>query len=184
MTGWLLAIILGFVWSPKAKAFLLDKTDYYDSIHKSLAERFSSAVSAENFFADGFPKILQGVVEKMSRAAADSFADSMTELLFTILSFIAVTLLIKLILWLVIGLFSKKHAGGLTAFLDGLAGLCAGLVKGVLMVFVLFALMVPVMSLASSQFALSFQNWLADSTFACDLYDNNLIILIVRDFLL
>ena len=184
MTGWLLSLIVSFVLSPKARIFLLENTDYYDSIHDAIVEKFSSAIDASDFFANGFPKILQNAAERMSLAAADSLADSMTELIFTILSLLAVTFLAKLILWLVIGLFSKKHVGGLTAFLDGTAGLCAGFVKGMLVVSVLLALMLPVTALASEQFALTFQGWLADSSFACDLYDNNLILLIVRDFIL
>lgn len=184
MTGWLLAIVLGFVWSPAVKSFLLDKTDYYESIQKSLSEKFSESIHSSITFADSFPRILQKSVDAVTSAAANSFAASMTELIFTIACFVAVVLLIKLLLWIIIGCFSKKHAGGLTAFLDGVAGMCAGLVKGCLLVFVLLALMVPVTALASEQFELTFQGWLSASSFACDLYDNNLILLILRDFLL
>lgn len=184
MTGWLLSLVLGFVWSPHVRNFLIEKTDYYESIQQNLSTKFSSAMNTTDLFVEGFPKLLQKAVDKMAGAAANSFADVMTDFVFTILSFLAVVLLIKLILWIFIGIFSKKHSGGLTAFLDGTAGLCAGLVKGLLLVFVLLALMVPFMTLSSPHTAETIQGWLASSRFACDLYDNNLIILIIRDFII
>jgi hypothetical protein len=77
-------------------------------------------------------------------------------------------------------LFSKKHNDGIIGFLDGSFGLIAGAIKGLLLIFILLALLVPVISLSSGN---GLASALEASRIAGTLYDNNYLLLIVKTHL-
>ena len=81
-------------------------------------------------------------------------------------------------------MFSKKQNGGFTGLLDGILGLAFGLMRSFLVVFFLLALLVPVSSFLAPDTASALIESLSKSVFTKDLYDNNLLMLIVRDFLI
>ena len=181
--GWLLAVILGFVWAPHVKLLLLEKTGLYPALEGRLADKFTEAMSNSQLSFDSMPAILSGKLEAFAGNVAGAMSENLADLLFTIISFLLVVFVIKLLLWLVLCLLSKKHNEGFTGFLDGALGLLSGFVKGLILVFVLLALLVPVMGMIGGDLTETTLKALDESYFAKDLYDNNLILLIVRDFL-
>ena len=59
--------------------------------------------------------------------------------------------------------------------------MCIGFARGVLLIFILLAFLIPVMGMASPESAEAMRDSLDNSTFAGMLYDNNLLLLIVQD---
>ncbi|MDD2216047.1 MAG: CvpA family protein, partial [Eubacteriales bacterium] len=99
---------------------------------------------------------------------------------FQIISFLAVVIGIRLLFILLSSLFGKKRNKGITGFVDGFFGLIVGMLKGAILVFLLLALLVPVIGLSGGDFL---ADSLRDSSIASTLYDNNLILLIIKDLL-
>jgi uncharacterized membrane protein required for colicin V production len=177
--GWLMSLVLGFVWYPKLSGFLLEKTDVYDSVHKKIAERVSEHSSAATDpVSDALPDILKTFLGKAEETIASVLADGLSGFIFQLISFLLVVIAIRMLFLLLSSLFSKKHNEGLIGFGDGLMGLVAGSIKGIVLIHLLLALMVPMISLSSGDLLTTA---LAGSRLAGSLYDNNLLLLIWKD---
>ena len=182
MVGWVLSIVLAFVWSPKVNEYLRLNTNFYEGLHKALTERLSGAAGLDQL-AGGFPELLSGTVSTLSKMAADAAGTSLADLIFAIGAFVITLLGIKLLIFLLITLLSKKFNSGVRGIIDGLLGVIIGFVKGIFAVFVLLALMIPVLSYVDPGLVVTAGDMLESSNFAKTLYDNNILVLIVRDFL-
>lgn len=182
MVGWVLSIVLAFVWAPKAGELLREYTGVYDFLHRIISERFSDAVSIDNLTA-AFPALLRETVDSFAKLAAETAGTSITDLVFTIIAFLLTLILIKLLLFLLISLLSKRFHSGVRGFIDGILGLLLGFIKGAFIVFLMLAMMIPVMSMINPDLVTVITGWLDSSRIAGTLYDNNFLVLIVRDFL-
>ena len=182
MVGWILSIVLAFVWTPKVNDFLRANTDFYDNLHKSLSGRLGDVIEI-NDLAAGFPELLRTTINSIAKLAADSAGATLADLIFAIATFLLTLLMIKLILFLLISLLSKKFHSGVRGVIDGFLGLIIGFVKGAFIVFVLLAVMIPVISFFDAGLVAAVSEHLASSRIAGTLYDNNILVLIVRDFL-
>lgn len=183
--GWLLAVILGFVWYPYVMDFLKNKTYFYNTVHDKIAERISEkASSASDSILGDIPKIIRDVMETAVNSATDSIstsvADGLSNILFNIIAFLIVAIAVKLVLAFITSLFSKESNDGLMGLIDGIFGFFAGGAKGIIIVYLLLALMVPVTSLAGGDFIIDHIN---SSTIGSYLYENNLIFYVIEGFL-
>jgi uncharacterized membrane protein required for colicin V production len=183
--GWIIAVVLGFVWYPHVIEFLKEKTGFYDSIHGKIAERIAeNAGNTTDAAMTGIPEVIRDLVEKAINSATDAIAntmsDSLTNLVFNILGFLVVAIVIKLILMSLTFLFSKEKNDGFIGGIDGFFGIFAGALKGIILVYILLALMVPITSLSGSSFLIA---QLDGSVLGSYLYDNNLILKMVKGFL-
>ncbi len=183
--GWILAVVLGFVWYPHVIGFLKEKTGFYDSIHGKISERIAektanTAESALTGIPDVIRDLLDRAVDSATSVIADSISISLTNLIFNILGFLTVVLAIKLFLMILTILFSKEKNSGLVGAMDGFLGLLAGAVKGIILIYILLALMVPITSLSEGAFLIG---QLDGSVLGSYLYDNNLVLKMVKGFL-
>lgn len=183
--GWVLAVILGFVWYPHVITFLKEKTGFYDTIHGKIAERIAeNAGNAADSAMTGIPEVIRDLLDKAvdsaTNAIAVSMSDNLSNLIFNILGFLVVAIVIKLFLLILTVLFSKEKNSGFIGGIDGLFGLLAGAAKGAILIYILLALMVPITSLSGSTFLI---DQLDGSVLGSYLYNNNLILGLVKGFL-
>ena len=179
--GWILSIVLGFIWYPQLKTFLIDHTNYYESMRDTVGGRLDAAAgSAITDTFENIPEILERAFIAASETLTTSLADTITNLFFSIVSLIAIVALIKLLFWILIQLFSKTKNDGFTGFVDGVMGFAFGFVKGLLLVLILMALMVPISNFADTTF---FTDAIAQSQAGKILYNANPILLFVRGLL-
>ncbi|MCL1808730.1 MAG: CvpA family protein [Clostridiales bacterium] len=183
MAGWILSIVIAFAFAPKLSVFLTEKTGIYDSMNNALSERFADAASVDRV-AHGLPDILRDMAESLARQTTETAAATVANLFFASVSFLLVIIAVKLVFFLLVSLLSKRGNSGVRGFVDGVLGLLMGLVKGAFIVFVLLAVMIPVTGLFDAKFTSVIIGWLDSSYFAGTLYDNNILVLIVRDFLM
>lgn len=177
--GWLASLILGFLWYPKVAEFLREKTDFYNIIYHKIQNKMGDVTLAtHDSITDSFPKVLKNAVETVADTFTSSLASGVASFLFNVLAFLLVVLAVRLVFLFLSSLFSKRNNEGLTGFTDGVLGLFAGAFKGILMVFVLLAFLVPIISLSSGH---AVSDALDTSVLAGYLYDNNLILLIIQD---
>lgn len=183
--GWILAVVLGFVWYPHVIGFLKEKTGFYDAVRARIAERVAeNAGNTADSVMTGIPEVIRDLLDKAidsaTNAIAVSLSENLTNLIFNIIGFLAVAAAIKLFLMVLTFLFSKEKNGGFIGGIDGFFGLLAGALKGVILIYILLALMVPVTSLSGSSFLI---NQLDGSVLGSYLYDNNLILRMVKGLL-
>ncbi len=120
-----------------------------------------------------------------------SFADTLiTEgatklawLFLTIISFLLIFLALHLLAALLQKLFSHKNRGGFVGFSDRLLGLILGIVIGFFNILLFLALLLPVCGLFFPSMSQQLPVWFSGSVFAKDLYDNNLLLILLRDFI-
>jgi len=182
MIGWIVSIVMAFVWTPHVKEFLLENTGLYASVHSNLTDKFADPAGI-NRMAATLPDILKDMIASLSRLTAEVAATAVSDFIFTILSFLLIVIGIKLVFVLLVALLSKKNNGGVRGIVDGILGLVVGFVRGIFVVFVMLALMIPILSLFDSGLVTAVCNQLDSSYFAGTLYDSNIIALIARDFL-
>ena len=181
--GWIVSVLLGFLWTPKAKEYLAENTDIYTHILEKFSEKVSEMASSSEMFLIELPDVLQEIFAESANTAALSWAETLANTAFSIICFIIVVMVVKLVLWLILEVLSKKHASGLTGAVDGILGLIFGLIRGLLFVFLFFALLVPALEFMSPETATAATLGLTESKIAGDLYNNNLLLMIVRDLM-
>lgn len=177
--GWILSVVIGYASYAPIVDFLKNKTGFYDLLLLKVTEKISSGANGETF-VDGLPQLLRETAQSLSDSLASTLAAGITEFLFRMICFLLVVLIVR---WIILGLsvfFSVKQKRSVTGFIDGSFGLLAGVVKGVMLIFVILALMVPIIGLSKTD---TLYSQLQDSTIASMLYDNNLLFLMVDDFI-
>ena len=181
--SWIASIILAFIFTPWLRGLLISETGLYEALNRALSGRFASAAGIDSI-SSGLPRILKDTVDSLARQTVDAASASICDLLFTIISFLIIVFVVKFIFFAIIFALSKKHAGGARGVIDGILGMIFGFVKGILLVFVLLAAMIPIISLFDTGLVDVIHGWLDSSYFAGSLYDNNFLALILRDFLI
>ncbi|MBN7774130.1 CvpA family protein [Clostridium aminobutyricum] len=181
--GWFVGLAAAFFCAPKLKSLMVENTTLYQSVHNAVLEKVSSTLSPQEMQGT-LPTIIQDFVSKLTETLSGSIAAGVSDFLFTILSFLLLAIGIKWIIFIIFSLPSKRKGGkGLPGLFNGLMGLLFGLVKGLLIVFIFLALVLPVASLAEPKYMSFLLNNLDQSKVAIELYNNNLILLIIRDFM-
>jgi len=99
----------------------------------------------------------------------------------TVLAFVLVILAVKVAGGIIVLLFSKDYHKGLIGFLDGMLGLLFGAVRGLLLLLILFALLVPVLTLLPGTLSVAVKTAVDQSMIASVLYDDNLLLILLRD---
>lgn len=173
---WLLSLILGFVLYKALYRFLF-KTMFYDSTLAKVSERIESGTSAGSFISD-MPAILQSTIEPIKNGAAEAIALGITDFLFKIISFIVAVLILRLIFLVVTLVFSKRHKRNIIGFFDSMAGFLAGMIKGLLLIFLFLTLLVPIAGLSPDSI---FVSALESSRITSVLYDNNYLLLVIKN---
>ena len=176
--GWILAIVLGFVWTPAVAAFLRGNTGLEESLQAILNERLAAGGGQEGLLS-GIPEILSDYFTDAMSVIQSNTVDNLTDIIITILALLCIIILIKLIFFLITLLFSKRKRSGIIAFSDGMLGLAFGAVKGLLLICILLAFFLPVANFLQSEALLG---QLYSSTYAIRIYNNNPIFLLTQIF--
>ena len=184
--GWVLALVLAYIATPVVKRLIMGETTVYDTMKDGFAKRFSESLPSAQTSFDSLPaNIGDAIGEKITQLTdtiVEQAAASFAGLAFTLMVFVGLVILIKIVLWLVLRLLSKDYNDGFMNFFDGLFGLIFGLLKGLLMAFIFLAALLPIVNLVSPEYTDFVVSSLDNSYFSKDLYDNNFIVLILQSF--
>lgn len=177
--GWILAIVLGFVWTPSVAAFLRGNTHLEESLRGILNERLAQGGTGQESLLSGIPEILSDYFSDAVSVIQSNTVENLIDIIITILALLCIILIIKLIFFLITLLFSKRKRGGIIAFSDGMLGLTFGAIKGLLLICILLALFLPLSNFFQSEVLL---DQLYSSTYAIQIYNNNPIFLLTQIF--
>lgn len=175
-----MALGCGFFFTPSVKAHLISADYFYTSINEKLLNKMPGVISADSFEENGLPLILREFINGVTTTISENMAAAFTDLLMTIISFLMVVILVKLVLNLMIIMISKKNNDGVTGFFDGFLGLVFGFVKGMIILYLILAVMIPVINLASPDHTFALLTSLDSSVIAKDLYNNNPLLLLTN----
>ncbi len=181
--GWILSMVLAFVWSPKVQQWLLANTKVYENIKEALTDKFADSVPGTAATFDIFPSALSKGLDTVTGNVSAFMATRMADITFTLLSFVLVILAIKLALYILVGLLSKKNRRGLTGMVDGALGAVAGCVTGILLSYVLLALLIPLAALTSADLTQIISAAIDKSFIVKEMYNNNLVVIVFQNFL-
>lgn len=180
--GWLVSLASGFLFGPKLHAFLADNTGIYDFLYTRINDKAGSALSLEEL-QQSLPSIMQEAFTGLSDSLSGSVADSFANLALCMISFFIIAFCVRAAFHIILALFSREKNDGIAGFVDGAAGLLFGFIKSILYTFIILALLLPAASLVSAEGAAFITDSLAQSKIASELYNNNLLLLMVNDLL-
>lgn len=182
---WILALVAAVIWSSKLGELIMEKTDFYTTLYNKVEAKFTESFSNATAGFDSLPRIFGDAIDNATSKMAAEMAQTMTDRIFSIICFVLMVLLVKLVIWLIIAVIAKKDEDddSLIGFTDGLAGMLVGFLKGMIITFVVLALMMPVLNMFSPEKIEFVMKSMENSYFAGDLYENNFLLLIVRDFM-
>lgn len=176
--GWILAIIIGFILHSYAYELLRDKTNYYDVIFSRISDRIALEGSyATGSFVSDMPAILHDIIDPIVGNIATTIATGISDFIFKLMVLAFMVLIARLIIWVFTFIFSKKRNRGVLGFFDGFLGFIAGMIRGLLIIFLILALLVPFVGLSTGDFLTQTLN---SSRIAGVLYDNNYLLLVVK----
>ena len=141
----------------------------------------SSADSLDAAVA-GMPDIIRGGLSVSAEGASDIFINMMIATVISVLGFVIVVFLVKLVLRVLVRPVSRYDRGSLISKGDRLMGMAAGALQGLFLVFLFLACLVPAIDFMSSSAAVSTVSMLDSSVIARSLYDNNLLLVITGGF--
>ena len=179
------SIVLGVLFCDDVKAWLLEKTGLglwiEEALQKQAAGVLASAWSETELYAM-LPEMLQKETLALTGSLAGEGAASLSGMFLSILSFFLIVLAVGLVCSLLNRIFSKQYNGGFFGFMDWVLGGVMGLLSGLFYVFVFLALIAPVTALMMPGLSETLMESLAESRIAGSLYDNNILLLLFRDF--
>lgn len=176
--GWVLAVVLGFVWTPMVAAFLRANTGIEDGLRTTLSERLSQSASASEVL-NGVPDVLRDYVSDAASVVQSRAVENLIAIVITLLALLCIILCIRLVFFLITVAFSKKKRGGLIALSDGVLGMVFGAARGALVICVLLAFFLPIANFFKAGLLL---DQLHESTYAIRIYDNNPIFFLTQIF--
>lgn len=181
--GWFGAMIAAFFFTSQLKDLLTEKTTLYDQIFTMFSDKLSLSTDSVTSSAATLPLILNRSVNSATAEASNLLSTKLADLTMTILCFVIIFIVVKALLFFITLAFSRKQNKGFVGFFDGLLGLVAGMIRGIIFVFIFLALLLPITNLVSPASTQLILNSLSASYFSRTLYDSNFIVLIINDFL-
>lgn len=181
--GWFGAMVIAFFAAGPVRKLLLAHTDMNTSIYTMFYDKLSLSADSLNASANSLPSLLGAGVNTASAEAAKVLAEKLTFFTMIIICFVAVLLLMKVVFFFLTIAFSKRDNKGFINIADGLLGIIAGAVRGVIFVFLFLAVLIPLVNLISPASTQLVVDSLNASYFAKTLYDSNFIIVLINDFL-
>lgn len=166
---WVLCLVCGFMFSDDIKDFLY-KIGIGPGMEKSIAAAIAKKADDS---LNSVPGLFREWAGNTADYAAKETAANITGFILTVLAFLAIILSIKLVLFLITHLLSKKYNDGPLAFIDSAGGMILGVILGVFYVFVLMALLVLVLHWLPEGTQDLIMDYLDSSSFSGIIYDNN-----------
>lgn len=178
---WFVCIIFGFIFCDKAKAFFIDYTTMDDWLNQYILQHIKTTIEDSSPY-QAMPDLFSDWVNDTSDSFIYGTSATIVSTLMTIIAFLCVVFGIKIVCFGLARLFSRKYHEGVVGFFDGFMGFLFGAIRGILYVFLVFAVLVPILGLIFPGLSEAVIDSMDDSYIAGFLYNNNVLLVLVRDF--
>lgn len=206
MLSWVVCVIGGLLFNTPLKEWLNSKTGIDEYINQVLFTKSQASLNegdldggllgfpdlfelpalqkgsllgkAASLFekTDGLLDFLKAPVDSISQTISQSVADKVTDILMSIIAFFIIVLGAKLFCGLITILMSKKYHQGMVGFMDGMGGLCFGVIRGGIIIILIFLALIPVIAMVSRDNSNLIIEQLNTSRAAEFIYNKNLLL--------
>ncbi|MEF9921367.1 MAG: CvpA family protein [Anaerovoracaceae bacterium] len=175
---WFLSVIVAFLFYGRFQDLLVDKTHIDEVINEKIVTTISGSVTESPTY-QSIPHLFSDTLNEISDTFMYRTATTMTDILLSIIAFLLIIIGIKIACFLISRLFSKKYNDGIVGFFDGAFGLGLGLVRGVLLVLIFFAFLVPILGIIFPEFSTFFLDSFETSYIAEMIYNDNILLILM-----
>ena len=183
--GWIGALIVAFLFRDNVSDWLLKNTNYYENtqvrvenVCRTFIENYTGNADAGES-ASGFGTTLNKIGDSLATAAAEQI----TSHLWVVIVFVSIVFGIKIILFVITFLLSKRFHGGMIGGIDGIAGLLFGLFQAAVAILIAFALILPISYTVSAKTHDDIDKSMDNSIVAQLIYENNPLLDFIDGFL-
>lgn len=176
------AVVLAWFFCDDLAAMLLK----IPAVHTFAVEKISQQLSVRWENSDiykALPELFTSGENNISNALINEGASRLAALFLTILSFFLILVGIRLLASAAERLFSHKERRGFIGISDRLLGLLFGIVIAIFNILLFLALLLPLVGIVVPSWSETLPQWFEGSYFAKDIYDNNLLLILIRDFI-
>lgn len=178
--GWVGAVVLAYLLIPRGTVYAQNNTGLYEWIYNAVEKKLDVSLNAIDVMTKSLPDGISASVDEYSTDIVGGLTEQVTQIFGTILVFVGLFVIIKVLLWIILHLFSKDYNDGVTNFADGLFGLLFGFARGFILVLVILAAMLPLVNVMSTGLTEVITNQLAHSHVASYLYNENILLLLLQ----
>ena len=176
------AVVLAWFFCDDLAAMLLK----VPAVHTFAVEKISQQLSVRWESSDiynALPELFTSGENNISNLLINEGAGRLSALFLTILSFFLILVGVRLLASAAEKLFSHKERGGFIGFSDRLLGLLFGIVIAIFNILLFLALLLPLVGIIVPSWSETLPQWFEGSYVAKDIYDNNLLLILIRDFI-
>lgn len=177
------SLVIAWIFCDDLSEWLMTKTEAGVNTMNHISENLTAKWESSDIYMALPDLFKEGGGSEFSSSLIMDGAEKLASILLTIICFALIVLGLRLVLAIIGSLFSHKNNKGFTGAMDWILGLVLGIVLGLIYVFVLLALMVPVLGLIMPEHCQTVMTWLDESFIAGDLYNNNLLLILFRDLM-
>ena len=179
--GWIIALVLAYIWYPTVAFFIKSNTDLYTSVLDKINLKMSiSGNGTLDEFISGLPTVIGDAIRSVAGEASTNLSATIADTLFNVICFIVVVFLIRLVLVIFASLISRGNKDNIIGGLDRLAGLFAGAIKGIIVIYFFLALSTAVIGISKGDFL---KSSLEKAPLTKYMYEHNLIFIVIKDVL-
>ena len=179
--GWIIALVLAYIWYPAVAFFIKSNTDIYTGVLDSVTLKMSiSGNGTLDEFIKSLPPSIGDVIRSLANNASANLSETIADTLFNIICFVVVVFLIRLVLVIFASLISRSNRNNILGGLDRLAGLFAGILKGIIVIYFMLALSTAIIGISNGDFL---KSSLEKSPLTKYMYEHNLIFVVIKDVL-
>lgn len=182
--GGIVSVVIGWIFSDDLAEILFKETFVgtwlTDKLHDGLVQSWQNSEIYQ-----ALPSLLR---EQSNSGTSWQDSDLITTgseklvmFFLTVISFFLIVIGLRLVIGLLKSGFSKKNRYGFRGFVDWFLGLIMGVVLGIINVMIFLALLPAVLGIFCPDMSESLVSWFSGSYAAQDLYDNNLLLVLMRD---
>lgn len=179
--SWFCCVILGFFFIGTVRDYLCANTSLDDNINNAILNSMGDSIADSSAYK-AIPDLFSSWIDNSTSDIIYATSASLTNVIMSVISFLTIVIVIKLISFILIHLFSKKDRDGVIGFFDGFMGFLFGVTRAVIIVFIFFALLVPLLGLALPSVSEKIIAAMDTSYIAKYLYNDNALLIILRDF--
>jgi uncharacterized membrane protein required for colicin V production len=182
--GWAISFVASFFLYHKLSDFFMTETQFYDKFYVRIAAVCQQFIAKLTGGVAGsvpgkFGETLDALGDRIAAEAAEKIAAAS----FSVLIFTLIVIAVKVVLFILLRLLSKKHRAGYVGGFDAAFGLLVGVVQGVVVVFVLLLVIMPVSFLIGPGVYAAVQHMMDQSFVAKMLYLNNPLLLFIDGYM-
>lgn len=177
---WFFCIIAGFFLCTPIKQYLIDNTSLDEAIHSYILDQVHTTIE-ESAPYQSIPDLFGSWMKSEGSDFLYGSSASLTDIILTVLAFLLVILAVKIVGGILVLLLSKDYHDGVIGCLDTILGFLFGTVRGILCLLILFALLVPVLTLLPGTLSIALKTAMDQSLITSVLYDDNLLLILLRD---